>query len=218
MEKLKAKPYQLHLSHHNFDPTLSNEQKAYYHYLRGYLYNIFDYYHHLAEKNLSMAIKLNPYLSEACNGRGGDGKGERGRREEENPQINNNTMDDYTNTNSNTNTNNKNKTNTKNKNKNKKVEDDFNKKGYQEKIDININSGNLELTLAKYCLEKALKLKPTDKVLNNMALTLRKSKTDYLEYQMNIKKSIDLSKKAINYNINNSTSWGNDTLQTILTY
>ncbi len=59
------KPSELYLSNHNFDPTLSNEQKAFYHYLRGHLYNIFDYYHYLAEKNLSTAIKLDPNLSEA---------------------------------------------------------------------------------------------------------------------------------------------------------
>lgn len=62
---MKAHSTELHLSNHSFDPTLSNEQKAYYYYLRGYLYNILDYYHYLAEKNLSMAIKLDPNLSEA---------------------------------------------------------------------------------------------------------------------------------------------------------
>jgi len=40
-----------------------------------------------------------------------------------------------------------------------------------------------------------------------MALTLRKMKTDYFEYQSNIKKSIDLSKEAISYNIKSSSSW-----------
>ena len=53
------------ISTHSFDPTLSNHQKAYYHYLRGKLFNIFENYHQSAEKNLCAAVKLYPKLVDA---------------------------------------------------------------------------------------------------------------------------------------------------------
>jgi len=116
-EKLKKKPLQLHLSNHMFDPTLSNEQKAYYHYLRGYLYNIFDYYHYLAEKNLSMAVKLNPSLFEAWSG----------------------LAECYL-------------------KKNLLKKKTFNNSTDSYQNNINLYSRNLELTLAKHCLERAIKI------------------------------------------------------------
>ncbi|ORX43828.1 hypothetical protein BCR36DRAFT_406653 [Piromyces finnis] len=167
-EKLNIKPFDIHLSYHTFDPTLSNEQKAYYYYLRGYLYNIFDHFHHLSEKNLSMAVKLNPLLSEAWS-------------ELAECYLKKHLL----------------------KKKLNSTEDhqSFNK------TKTNTFSSNLELTLAKHCLDRAMKIKPTEKTLNNMALTLRKIKTNYLEYKGNIEKSIELSKKSIQYNIKNSSSW-----------
>ncbi|KAJ3032854.1 hypothetical protein HDV00_007020 [Rhizophlyctis rosea] len=57
-------PYQ-NLSTHSFDPTLSAEQRAYYHYLRGYIYLCSTQYNKLAEDNLSSALKLDPSNAEA---------------------------------------------------------------------------------------------------------------------------------------------------------
>ncbi|ORX88308.1 hypothetical protein BCR32DRAFT_288812 [Anaeromyces robustus] len=170
-EKLMSKPSELYLSNHNFDPTLSNEQKAFYHYLRGHLYNIFDYYHYLAEKNLSTAIKLDPNLSEAWSE-----LAECYLKKHLLKRKSQNSSSDFNNTNSSENN--------------------------------QLYTLNLELTLAKHCLERALKLKPTNKTLNNMALTLRKIKTNYSEYISNINKSIDLSKTAISFDVNNCLSWG----------
>lgn len=53
------------ISVHSFDPTLSNHQKAYYHYLRGKLFNIFENYNLSAEANLCKAVKLDPRLTDA---------------------------------------------------------------------------------------------------------------------------------------------------------
>lgn len=55
----------LEMSTHNFDPTLSNQQKAFYHYLRGKVFNIFPMYNAAAEENLSRSVKLDPRLLEA---------------------------------------------------------------------------------------------------------------------------------------------------------
>jgi tetratricopeptide (TPR) repeat protein len=48
------------ISTHNFDHTLSNHQKAQYHFLRGRLLNIFDSYNVRSEENLIVSVKLNP--------------------------------------------------------------------------------------------------------------------------------------------------------------
>lgn len=53
------------ISVHNFDPTLSSQQKAYYYYLRGRLFNVFDGYNQSAEDNLCKAVKLNPRFVQA---------------------------------------------------------------------------------------------------------------------------------------------------------
>jgi lipoprotein NlpI len=57
-------------SRHLFDPTLSSDQKAVYHYLRGHLYNVLPTYIPEAEENLSKAVKLNPRLADAWNALG----------------------------------------------------------------------------------------------------------------------------------------------------
>ncbi|KAJ3345884.1 hypothetical protein HDU91_007196 [Kappamyces sp. JEL0680] len=48
------------LSTHSFDPTLSQEQKATYHYLRGKLFNLFTDYVAVSEDDLCKAVKLHP--------------------------------------------------------------------------------------------------------------------------------------------------------------
>jgi tetratricopeptide (TPR) repeat protein len=50
------------ISTHDFDPTLSNSQRAKYHYIRGKVLNIFESYHKGAEENLSKCVKLDPYF------------------------------------------------------------------------------------------------------------------------------------------------------------
>jgi len=193
-ENLKAKSSELHISNHSFDPTLSNEQKAYYHYLRGYLYNILDHYHYLAEKNLSMAVKLDPNLSEAwselaeCYLKKYLLKKQGGIYSNANdtpppPKSRNNS--NHINNNHET----------------------LNKSNPSSSKNSYLYSYHLELTLAKHCLERAITLKPTVKIFNNMALTLRKIETDFSGYKANLEKSISLSKKAISNDINDSTSW-----------
>ncbi|KAJ3314304.1 hypothetical protein HDV04_000686 [Boothiomyces sp. JEL0838] len=53
------------VSSHDFDPTLSNQQKSFYLYLRGRILNIFDSYHPFAEANLCKSVKLEPKFCEA---------------------------------------------------------------------------------------------------------------------------------------------------------
>jgi tetratricopeptide (TPR) repeat protein len=53
------------ISTHDFDPTLSNSQRAKYHFLRGKVLNIFESYHPGALDNLSKSVKLDPYSIEA---------------------------------------------------------------------------------------------------------------------------------------------------------
>lgn len=48
------------ISVHTFDPTLSNLQKARYHFLRGRLLNIFESFNQSAEDNLIRSVKLAP--------------------------------------------------------------------------------------------------------------------------------------------------------------
>lgn len=62
--------FNLPLSDHMFDSTLTNSQKAFYYYLRGHLYNVLPFYSALAEENLAQAIKKNPTLIEAWNSLG----------------------------------------------------------------------------------------------------------------------------------------------------
>jgi tetratricopeptide (TPR) repeat protein len=54
------------ISTHAFDPTLQTSQKAYYHYLRGRILNLFDY-HSSTEYALVRAVKLDPSLILAWN-------------------------------------------------------------------------------------------------------------------------------------------------------
>nr|KAJ3419639.1 hypothetical protein HK105_006711 [Polyrhizophydium stewartii] len=58
-------------STHEFDPTLSPQQQAGYHLLRGRLYSVFGQYHPLAEMNLARSVKLDPSNVEAWNMLGG---------------------------------------------------------------------------------------------------------------------------------------------------
>lgn len=57
-------------SEHTFDFSLSNQQKAYYYFLRGHLYNALPIAHPLVEENLAKAIKLDPTLVRAWNSMG----------------------------------------------------------------------------------------------------------------------------------------------------
>ncbi|KAI8911528.1 hypothetical protein EDD86DRAFT_245809 [Gorgonomyces haynaldii] len=53
------------ISVHSFDPTLSNQQKAFYHWMRARVLNVFDNYHPGAELNLTRAVKFDPTLIDA---------------------------------------------------------------------------------------------------------------------------------------------------------
>lgn len=53
------------LSEHEFDPTLDREQRAFFSYLRGVIYNAGPGFNALAEANLQKAVKLNPELEKA---------------------------------------------------------------------------------------------------------------------------------------------------------
>lgn len=53
------------ISTHDFDPTLTNTQKAYYFYQRGRLLNIFDHHHLASQQNLEKSVKLNPKCLDA---------------------------------------------------------------------------------------------------------------------------------------------------------
>jgi tetratricopeptide (TPR) repeat protein len=53
------------ISTHEFDPTLTNTQKAYYFYQRGRLLNIFDQHHLASQHNLEKSVKLNPQSQDA---------------------------------------------------------------------------------------------------------------------------------------------------------
>lgn len=55
------------VSVHSFDPTLSQNQKATYLYIRGRLLNVFDGYHQGAENNLAKSVKFNPSFIGAWN-------------------------------------------------------------------------------------------------------------------------------------------------------
>lgn len=54
-------------SSHSFDSTLSQQQKAFYHYQRGRLFNVFESYNQQAETDLTRAVKLDPENIDAWN-------------------------------------------------------------------------------------------------------------------------------------------------------
>ncbi|KAJ3228455.1 Tetratricopeptide repeat protein 5 [Clydaea vesicula] len=55
---------------YSFDPTLSQKQKSFYHYIRGKLFNIFGDYNVNAELDLSKSIKYDPLNTDAWNSMG----------------------------------------------------------------------------------------------------------------------------------------------------
>lgn len=55
------------VSDHFFDHSLSQSQKAYYHFIRGQFYNFLPNYCPIAESNLTQAVKWDPKLVKAWN-------------------------------------------------------------------------------------------------------------------------------------------------------
>jgi lipoprotein NlpI len=66
----QVQTFNVAVSDHAFDYTLSNTQKAFYYFLRGHLYNALPFYSALAEDNLAWAVKRDPTLIEAWNSLG----------------------------------------------------------------------------------------------------------------------------------------------------